>query len=197
MNTGNEPPVPADNPQGDGQRKRAPGEHGHALEARGAHGRYIRTVHGAERDAEAARLRAQGWSYQRIANELGWTNKGDAHHAVQRILQETVQEAGDELRTMERERLDRLSEAAWTVLERQHVTVSNGQIIRLDGEPLLDDGPVLQAIDRLLRISESRRKLEGLDAPSRVSVDAMTIGEEITAILDRLASTGTDGDAGT
>jgi hypothetical protein len=35
----------------------------------------------------------------------------------------------------------------------------------LGGETLADDGPVLQAIDRLIRISERRAKLRGLDAP--------------------------------
>lgn len=194
MPTGNEDSVPADdNPTGAAGRRQGERDHN---EIRDGKGRYIRTLTAAARDAEAARLRGQGWSYQRIADELGWTNKGDAHHAVQRVLQETVQEAGDELRAMERERLDRLSEAAWTVLERQHVTVSNGQIVRLDGKPLVDDAPVLQAIDRLLRISESRRKLDGIDAPSRVSVDALTLGEEITGILDRLAGTIPDGDDG-
>lgn len=192
MNTGNEPPVPAE-PQPAGPEQAAPAQRQrHQHDVRGGKGKWIRTVKTAERDAEAARLRAQGWSYQRIADELGWADKGTAHRAVQRVLQETVQDAGEDLRVMERERLDRLSEAAWTVLERQHITVSNGKIIHLDGEPLPDDGPVLQAIDRLLRISESRRKLEGLDAPSRVSVDAVTIGEEITSILDRLTGAGPD-----
>ncbi|QIP87625.1 hypothetical protein GLX30_30395 [Streptomyces sp. Tu 2975] len=161
--------------------------------ARGANGKYIRTLQGAEMDAEAARLRSKGWSFQRIADELGYSNKGNAWRAVDAVLQATVQEAGDELRRLERERLDRLAEAAWGVLDRQHVTVSNGRIVSLGGEPLPDDGPVLAAIDRLLRISESRRKLEGLDAPSRVSVDAESLGNEIGAILDRLG--GVDGDS--
>lgn len=159
---------------------------------RGGNGKLTRDLTTAERDAEAARLRSQGYSYQRIADTLGYSDKGAAHHAVHRVLQLTVQEAGDELRKMERERLDRLSEAAWAVLERQHVTVSNGRIVSLNGEPLPDDGPVLAAIDRLLRISESRRKLEGLDAPSRVSVDAEHLGAEITAILDRLTGPADD-----
>lgn len=194
MNTGNEPPVPAEPQPGAGQEPAAPDPYAHLHRARDGHGNFARTIDTVRRDVAAAELRAKGWAYQRIADELGWSSKGDACRAVQRVLKETQQEAGDELRVMERERLDRLSEAAWAVLDRQHVTVSNGQIVRLNGEPLADDGPVLQAIDRLLRISESRRKLDGLDAPSRVSVDAVTIGEEITGILDRLAGTTRDDD---
>lgn len=164
----------------------------HPRHAHDGKGRYIRTLTAAERDATAADLRSKGWTYQRIADELHYADKGEAHHAVSRVLKATVREAGDAARAMEHERLDRLSEAAWTVLERQHITVSNGKVISLDGQPLPDDGPVLQAIDRLLRISESRRKLDGLDAPSRVSVDAENIGREIDAILGRLAGTADD-----
>ncbi|GGW98774.1 hypothetical protein GCM10010321_11500 [Streptomyces chartreusis] len=75
-------------------------------------------------------------------------------------------------------RLDGLEEAAHKVLEREHITVNNGRIIKLDdGVPLLDDGPVLAAIDRLVKIEEARlrngealRRILGLDMP--VKVDA-------------------------
>lgn len=168
------------------------GDHPNRHRVRDGHNRFTRTLDAAEKRAEAARLRSKGWDYRRIAEELGYSNRGSAYNAVQTVLAETVQEAGDELRQMERERLDRLSEAAWTVLERQHVVVSNGRVVSLDGEPIPDDAPVLQAIDRLLRISESRRKLEGLDAPSRVSVEADALGQEIAHILDRLAGPADD-----
>ena len=72
-------------------------------------------------------------------------------------------------------RLDRMEAAARTVLERHHITVNNGRIITVDGEPLLDDGPVLAAIDRLAKIEDARlknneslRRLFGLDMPVKV-----------------------------
>lgn len=74
-------------------------------------------------------------------------------------------------------RLDRLENAALKVLERHHITVNNGRVITVDGEPLLDDAPVLAAIDRLVKIEAERlrngealRRLLGLDMP--VKVDA-------------------------
>jgi hypothetical protein len=78
------------------------------------------------------------------------------------------------------------------VLERNHVTVSHGRIIRGENEePLLDDGPVLTAIDRLLKIQERRAKLLGLDAPARhevVTLDALdTEIARLSAELGRTA----------
>lgn len=74
-------------------------------------------------------------------------------------------------------RLDALEEAAHEVLRREHITVNNGHIISLDGVPLPDDGPVLSAIDRLIKIEDARvrngealRRILGLDMP--VKVDA-------------------------
>ncbi|MFJ9214240.1 hypothetical protein [Streptomyces sp. NPDC102264] len=133
-------------------------------------GRYIRTLTAAERDAEAARLRSRGWPYQRIADELGYADRGEAHHAVGRVLKATVQEAGDELRTLELERLDAMYASVMDVLERKHFTVSNGKIMYMGDQPLEDDGPVLQAVDRLLRIQERRARLLGLDAPAKTQV---------------------------
>ncbi len=148
-------------------------------------GRFTRTLATAEREAEAARLRSRGWSYQRIANELGWANKGDAHHAVQKVLRDTVQEAGDDLRALELTRLDALYVAATEVLEREHITVSNGRIVsRDDGTPILDDAPVLQAIDRLLKIQERRSRLLGLDAPVKKDV---SLTDERVAAIEALA----------
>lgn len=148
-------------------------------------GRFTRTLSTAEREAEAARLRSLGWTYQRIADELGWSNKGDAHHAVQRVLRDTVQEAGDDLRALELTRLDALYVAANEVLARKHVTVSNGRIVSgTDGGPILDDAPVLQAIDRLLKIQERRSKLLGLDAPIKKDV---SLTDERVAAIEALA----------
>jgi hypothetical protein len=42
-----------------------------------------------------------------------------------------------------------------------------------DGEPVLDDAPVLAAIDRLLRIQERRARLLGLDAPTRSRIEVV------------------------
>src|SRR5438105_6695556 len=119
---------------------------------RATNGNFVGTEENLRRDAEALRLRSRGWTYQRIADELGYHDRRTAYRAVEQALRETLQEPADDLRKLELDRLDRMWEAAEKVLERHHVTVSQGCVVRIEGEPLEDDAPVLQALDRLLKI---------------------------------------------
>lgn len=81
------------------------------------------------------------------------------------------------------ERLLAMEESVRTVMGRKHITVNNGRVIRAinedtgEEENVEDDTFILQAVDRLTRIEESRRRVSesisrllGLDAP--VKVDA-------------------------
>jgi len=49
--------------------------------------------------------------------------------------------------------------------------VSNGQVVKMEGQPLEDDGPVLSAIDTILKIESRRAKLLGLDAPVKTDLN--------------------------
>jgi AraC-like DNA-binding protein len=174
MDTGNEPPVPA-TPE--------PAHGGHT---RDGTGRFTHNYTTAQRDARAAELRDEGWTLQAIADELGYHDKSHARQGIRRALREVVRGPAEQLLAREAERLDTLYEEALEVLQRNHLTVSHGKVIKDDdGNVLLDDGPKLAAIDRLVKIRESYRKLFGLDAPSRVSVDAQQLGDEISALLNR------------
>lgn len=165
---------------------------------RGANtGRYERTLESAERDAHACRLRAQGRSFQQIANELGIHSKSAARSMVQRALVATVQEAGDELRVLELERLNLLLDTAWRVMETVHYAHSQGRVVKLDDVPLVDSAPVLAAMDRILKIMERRAKLVGLDAPVRHTVMTVDmLDAEIADLEQKLAARAAD-DAGT
>jgi hypothetical protein len=156
---------------------------------RDGHGRFDRDPETAQQDAQAARLRSRGLTYQQIADELGIV-KSSAHDAVQRALQDTLAEPADAVRQFELERLDEMWQAVMVVLKREHVTVSQGRIVRArvlddngdpiivatntDGKPIfreeevLDDGPILAAVGRLLDIQKRRAALLGLDAPQKV-----------------------------
>lgn len=144
----------------------------HATETgRGTVGEFVRTPAQAERDAEAARLRGRSMSYRAIADQLGVTVAA-AHRMVQRALADIVREPAETVIALELAKLDTLEAVALRVLERHHVVVSNGQVVRLDGDPLVDDAPVLTAVDTLRKLGESRRKLLGADAAQKIDTTA-------------------------
>jgi transcriptional regulator of nitric oxide reductase len=144
----------------------------------------IRTPDQVARDAAAAELRGAGLSYDAIAKRLG-VSKSNAWEAVQRAFRDTLREPADQARAVELARLEAAHDAAMAVLARDHVTVSQGRIVKdNDGTPVIDDGPVVQAINAVMRLSESRRKLLGLDAPQR---HELTMGEIDAALEDAAA----------
>lgn len=158
-------------------------------------GRYVRTPETAARDARAAELWGQGYTYREICAELDIKSSSNAYYAVRRALNSITKPAAEDARQRRAAELDHLAEEARAILARQHVTVSHGRIILDDdGQPLLDDGPKLAAIDRLLRINESQRKLNGEDAPTRISIDAEHLGQEIGELLNALTRSSDDAD---
>jgi hypothetical protein len=156
---------------------------------RGKDGRYTRTLEGAERDAEAARLRSRGQSLRQISEHLGYSNESGAYKAVQRALAAVPVEAAEELRRLQLEQLNHLGRRAFEVLEREHPLISpSGRIVVHDGHPLTDCRPVLRAIDALLRIMEREARLMGLDAPTRFEGFSLpTLDAEIARLTAQLA----------
>lgn len=125
----------------------------------------------AAQTAAAYELRLTGLSIRDIAGRLG-IPASTVHVRITTALRERVDPLVELYRAVELDRLDQLAVKAWEVLNADHVVVSNGRVV-LDpgtGQPMKDDAPVLQAIDRLIRITESRRKLLGLDAPLRADL---------------------------
>lgn len=167
-----------------------------ATKTRGGNGRYIRAADSRKRDHRAAELRGQGWSYQRIADELGFASKGHACNAVMRAYAEIPSEASEHAKALDLERIDRLIEKAWEIMLRDHVTVSQGRVVGkvvgverdengavvTDGEgkpvliyeDILDDGPALAAIREIRGLLERRAKITGYDAPVRARVEVIT-----------------------
>jgi len=181
---------------------------------RNGNGRFTRSLKTAQRDHDALNLKVKGWSLQRIANELGYASKGAVHDGIRRAFQDIpMPEAADEKR-LDLERIDRLIEAAWEVLEREHVAYSNGQVIRrrtggveldehgaerLDDkgrtmpeyEEVLDDGPLLASIDRIRTLLERRAKIIGYDAPARSRIEVITedvVDAELKALTEEIAA---------
>jgi hypothetical protein len=88
-------------------------------------------------------LALAGLSYDDIAEQVGYTNRGTAWRAVQHALRERTLQAVDEHREMELARLDALQAAHW------EAAVS---------------GSDLKAAELCLKVSAQRIKLLGLEA---------------------------------
>ncbi len=138
--------------------------------ARGGDGKYTKSIETAENDARAARLRVKGKTYQQIADELGYVDHTGALNAVRRALAAAPREAGAEAQQVELARLDKLVEAATRILETDHLAYNNKGVVEWEGAALKDDAPALAAVAALMRLSESRRKLLGLDAETKVAL---------------------------
>lgn len=136
--------------------------------------RFARNPATAANDARAAELRAQGWTYQRIADELGYATKTGALDAVRRAVREVVQGPAERLVALHIERLETLYEAALEVLEADHVLVSHGKVITMadpetgEEKPLKDNGPKLAAIREARATLDSFWTLTGMKKPAKV-----------------------------
>ena len=100
-----------------------------------------------DRDRRVVAMRLGGASYQAIAAAVGLRSRSSAHAAFPRALAAEPLNDVARARAAELERLDRLQLAVW------------GQALRGD----------LAAVDRVLRIMDSRCRLLGLAAPAASS----------------------------
>lgn len=129
-------------------------------------------IEAATKRARALELRKAGATYDVIATQVGYSNRGNAYRAIQTALKEITAEPAREVITLELERLDAMLLGLWPQARKGN----------------------LGAVDRVLRIQERRARLLGLDSPSRVSLEAENIGAEITALINALTSNDdTDG----
>ncbi len=81
--------------------------------ARARHGQHRSHALAAYRRSRAVELAVAGRSYQQIADELGYANRGTVHRIVHRALQRHEMDSVDALRTVEVERLDALQDGIW------------------------------------------------------------------------------------
>jgi DNA-binding CsgD family transcriptional regulator len=146
----------------------------------------------AARRARVLALRLEHRPYAEIATELGITAstaRTDYARSLEQLKLEQDAQAST-ARNVEQAKLDMLEAAAVGVLRRRHITVQHGKIVRdEDGEVVEDDAPVLQAIDRLVRIAQRRATLTGMDAPVRIEVDDARRAE-IERLAAELAAAG-------
>lgn len=127
-------------------------------------GRWRKGIESQERDAEACRMYVAGKTYPEIADELGYGDKSNARRAVQKILMETAKQPADEVRALLRARNEEIYAMAREIALKDHFAHGNGKLVYKDGEPLIDDGPKLNAMDRMQRAIQELAKLAGAHA---------------------------------
>jgi hypothetical protein len=76
-------------------------------------GRHRNRALAAARQARAVQLATEGRTYQQIADELGYANRGTVHHIVQDALARDRREAVENHQQLELARLDALQAALW------------------------------------------------------------------------------------
>lgn len=170
-----------------------------------------------DKRAAVVRARLDGHQWDKCAEIAGYSNATAAHRAFRQYCKETPVEDVEERRDIERQRLEDLMVEARAILARQHVVVNNKGIVgRYTGkiqrdetgefmyvedasgvyrpvyvfEPLQDDEPALRAINTIRQLSESIRKLLGLDMPVRIEIDKGEVDEEIVALVKEMQEMG-------
>lgn len=118
----------------------------------------------AERVAEALKLAQQGKTYRQIGAALD-VSVSTAHAYVKDALAAITKPAAEEMRSVEDMRLEMLWEQLVDQLQPRVVEAFDE-----DGEPLrievYDEAP--RVIETARKLSESRRRLWGLDAPTAI-----------------------------
>lgn len=132
---------------------------------------------------------ADGLTFRAIA-EQECIDVHTAFRDYQRARRDAVQLTPEALERAEKRKLAQLArideqrrdvelqrEAVMEVLGARHLTISNGTVIHENGQPVLDDAPVLQAVDRLVKLDgllitldDQEAKLLGLYAEKKVSL---------------------------
>lgn len=132
------------------------------------------TPEAAELDAKVIRLRSQGLTFREIATELGYVAQSYVYRCYQRGKRRIVAPAVEEFRASQLAEIEAERELLEDILHAEHPLVSNGR--RFDD--LVDDGPVLAALDRRAKLRAQEMDLLGLKAPVRVEATVTEVTQE-------------------
>lgn len=110
----------------------------------------------------ALELRTHGFSYEDIAQNVGFANRQNAHRAVKKAMEHLPQEATRDMRDVELLKLDRLESSLWSQAESGDTA----------------------SVTAILKVMERRAKLTGLDKPIKVDIRERLISIALTEGLD-------------
>ena len=152
-----------------------------------------RSVETIERDHRAYDLFRRGLSYRQIGSELGVSHQA-AFEAVRRAARENAVDPleAQAARQVFLDRFQDYRRSAQRVLAARHyVTTQSGKLVTgPDGNPLLDDDPVLRALDRLAKIDDMELRLRDLYPAAKSRVEVITedvIDAECAQLVQEIA----------
>jgi hypothetical protein len=125
----------------------------------------------AELTARILDAKNHGLTFLQIAAREGISN-GYTYKLYLAGLHDIPRESADELREKQLTRIHAQREVLQQIVDRAHVTVNQGRVISTDdGELVIDDGPVMAAVDRLIKLDDQEARLLGLNAPVKTQTD--------------------------
>jgi hypothetical protein len=120
------------------------------------------------KEAKVLDLRRAGFTFQRIAEEVGYNQASGAQRAYNRIMARNIPQAPEEHRQQELDRLDRMQVALWPRAMKG------------------DD----KAINTIIRLMERRARLVGIDAPTRIQAEVVNYdgNRDIDGDIERIVN---------
>jgi hypothetical protein len=132
----------------------------------------------AARRAQVVEYRREGKTYAEIGDLMGFSYQR-AQTLFRQAVAAVVSPAVEAMRAEHLAELAEARAAALRVMRTEHVTVSQGRIIRdAKGNTLIDDGPTLDAARTLAMLHGREYSLTGEEAPKRV--EASGVLEHVT-----------------
>jgi len=118
-----------------------------------------------ERRTEAMALRLAGFNFTQIGERLGISREG-AQNLLSRTMERVDNKAAEQMRALENARLDRVQAAIWSEV--------------LSGD--------LKAVNTFLQLSARRARMNGLDAPTAITL-SVNVRQEMEQALSALEQT--------
>lgn len=156
---------------------------------RNGRGHFVRDLDLIERDSRAAALVTQGWTYEQVADHLGYSDKSACWRAVRKVRHEAAQLDGgsEDLRRAQLAGLAEQRRRLWDLINNPPLAISrNGKLVTgPDGKPLYDAAALINAHAVLLRLTQREAAIRGTDAPRRsVSLTGQVGVSEIIAVFE-------------
>lgn len=169
------------------------------------------TIEGLEVKLYILERRKQNVSFPQIAQELDRT-QGYVYKMYKKAIRDVLDRPVKEVVAIESAKLNDMENRIRELASRKYYLTNNGMVVRdtletEDGNPVFDEEgnpvfvkmedvvPLLQLMDRQLKVMERRAKLLGLDKPSKTALTNPNGDREAEGTVFYLPSNGRDEEA--